>query len=665
MNIAKSKKRARGSAVGSALLAVSGLPRQCLATTTSWTGVDAGTAGLIASWDDPDNWEAGLGLGNDDTKALISGSLPNEWPFQSLDADFDLSDIVWSTTGPSEVEAYNSSPLLTRHAVELSGDNTSGFFFNVTQVNGTNEFGFGNDGTKGAINLFLDGTGTINVASGITMVLSSSTQNESGPATIIKTGSGILVLKPPAGLSGSALAVTNSYSGGFTLSAGTVEFGDNSGTVLFTAFGSGTLTLAGGTLTSVDAANHTISNKVSLPTGDTAAVDAPNGEKLTLTGSMSGAGTLNANGLGTLMLSGSSTYTGQVNVNSGTLVIASSSGLGSGTGNVVVASGTAIRFSSAGTLVGHWFALCVIRCTGMNGNGGAFATTVQTPTPARFWWRRRQALARTAARSASALLSHLPIIPSQSSARGLPPPRVFRSRRSTSTPPGTLQIIPNATNLGTSDVKALSIAGGVTPTATFDITNNGFIVDYTGTSPIDTMRQQFQSAYASGSWSGSGIRSSSANSGTIGVAYGEASVVDGISGSGTATFDGLTVDATSVIAKKDYYGDANFDRKVNAQDFDAILSSHYADTGVHWTEGDFNYDGTVDATDYNLLSANFGDGDDAIMEFLRATNGATLRSLVNRSENHGHLSERPDAVGIRRAIRGWRERWRWIGYACS
>jgi hypothetical protein len=32
-----------------------------------------------------------------------------------------------------------------------------------------------------------------------------------------------------------------------------------------------------------------------------------------------------------------------------------------------------------------------------------------------------------------------------------------------------------------------------------------------------------------------------------------------------------------------------------------------------WTDGDFNYDGTVDDADLALLEDNYGDGDDAMM----------------------------------------------------
>ena len=36
------------------------------------------------------------------------------------------------------------------------------------------------------------------------------------------------------------------------------------------------------------------------------------------------------------------------------------------------------------------------------------------------------------------------------------------------------------------------------------------------------------------------------------------------------------------------------------------LASSFSQSGKFWTDGDFNYDGTVDTVDFNLLASNFG-----------------------------------------------------------
>ena len=62
---------------------------------------------------------------------------------------------------------------------------------------------------------------------------------------------------------------------------------------------------------------------------------------------------------------------------------------------------------------------------------------------------------------------------------------------------------------------------------------------------------------------------------------------------------------SAVVVKYTYYGDANLDGKVNAQDFDA-LAAHYGATGTGvWAQGDFNYDGVVNTVDFNMLSMNY------------------------------------------------------------
>src|SRR5262249_47630784 len=38
-----------------------------------------------------------------------------------------------------------------------------------------------------------------------------------------------------------------------------------------------------------------------------------------------------------------------------------------------------------------------------------------------------------------------------------------------------------------------------------------------------------------------------------------------------------------------------------------ILVSNFGMTGLVFSQGNFNYDGTIDSIDFNLLAANFGD----------------------------------------------------------
>ena len=79
-------------------------------------------------------------------------------------------------------------------------------------------------------------------------------------------------------------------------------------------------------------------------------------------------------------------------------------------------------------------------------------------------------------------------------------------------------------------------------------------------------------------------------------------------------------------------GDANHDGVVDANDF-AILAANYGQSGsVDWNNGDFNYDRTVNALDFNALANNFGIN-------LFATSGDTAQSLPQSQSASGSQSQ--------------------------
>lgn len=61
----------------------------------------------------------------------------------------------------------------------------------------------------------------------------------------------------------------------------------------------------------------------------------------------------------------------------------------------------------------------------------------------------------------------------------------------------------------------------------------------------------------------------------------------------------------SVEIKYTLFGDTNLDGTVDFTDF-MHMSQHFTQTGVGWAQGDFNYDGVVNADDFNLLKPNYG-----------------------------------------------------------
>jgi hypothetical protein len=163
---------------------------------------------------------------------------------------------------------------------------------------------------------------------------------------------------------------------------------------------------------------------------------------------------------------------------------------------------------------------------------------------------------------------------------------------------GTVRITPNGTPAGTSRLASLTVTGGH-----LDLTDNDLVLDYAGASPLNTVRQYLQTGRGSGAWTGTGIVSSAAagdGQKRTAIAIAEASQLLGLSGSQTAAWSGQTVDATSLLLKYTWYGDANFDGTVNADDY-ARIDRGLAKGLTGWVNGDFNYDNVVDAGDYALI----------------------------------------------------------------
>jgi hypothetical protein len=173
---------------------------------------------------------------------------------------------------------------------------------------------------------------------------------------------------------------------------------------------------------------------------------------------------------------------------------------------------------------------------------------------------------------------------------------------------GTVAVAASGTNAGVSVVNTLSIAGDATPTAKLDLANNAAIVDYTGTSPVATVRQQILAGRGGSglgqTWNGQGITSSAAATAEAesrSVGYAENSALP--LGAYT-TFRGQTVDSTSVLMAFTRTADANLDGVVNDDDV-TIVGASYAPgvAGASWGVGDFDYNGFVDDDDVTLLGA--------------------------------------------------------------
>jgi hypothetical protein len=139
------------------------------------------------------------------------------------------------------------------------------------------------------------------------------------------------------------------------------------------------------------------------------------------------------------------------------------------------------------------------------------------------------------------------------------------------------------------------------------------------------MQSQIAFARHGGSWDRSGITSSAAASHpshatTLGIL--EGSSFRQIYGPG-ATFSGQSVDDTSVLVKYTWYGDSDFNGKVNFDDYvrtDNGFNNHL--TG--WLNGDFDLNGQVNFDDYVLIDLAFNTQSGTLGRALAFLDGSDL-----------------------------------------
>ena len=249
--------------------------------------------------------------------------------------------------------------------IEVDGAATTSIASTVTGANGLVKSGSGTlvlGGNNTFNGLSLDGgevrvtsntaagAGPLNLAGGTTLsagVDSLNTANDivlAGNATI---DTGAFLFATPGAITGGGslnktgtgvlfLAGTNGYTGGTNIDAGSlVVYGSSSA-------GTGTIAIANGAQLAAAGGTFTTPNAITL-TGQASLLAQNAGDLWTLSGVISdgsAAGTLVKNGAGTVILTGTNTYTGGTQIVAGTLAIA---------GDAAIAGGD-VTFTGASTL---------------------------------------------------------------------------------------------------------------------------------------------------------------------------------------------------------------------------------------------------------------------------------------------------------------------------
>jgi hypothetical protein len=167
---------------------------------------------------------------------------------------------------------------------------------------------------------------------------------------------------------------------------------------------------------------------------------------------------------------------------------------------------------------------------------------------------------------------------------------------------GTLQIPTGAT---------LNITHDLTLTGVIDMAGGGMALD-NGATQITQFSNWIKNGRKTNTWtgttnsdgtSGGAINSSLAaltpNNTAVGFAPGSA-----LFSTFSSTFAGKTVFQSTMLVRYTTLGDANVTANTNALDFNT-LATNFGKSSLNWYQGDFNYDGSVNTSDFVLLASRF------------------------------------------------------------
>jgi hypothetical protein len=183
---------------------------------------------------------------------------------------------------------------------------------------------------------------------------------------------------------------------------------------------------------------------------------------------------------------------------------------------------------------------------------------------------------------------------------------------------GTVTVAADGTNAGASKFGSLNIGTG----ATLDLNDNSMIVG--PATPQATLQAQIINARHGGAWDQSGITSSAArtqvnHATTLGLLSG----AEYTSVGGTGTFVGQSYDAADSLIKYTWYGDSDFNGRVNFDDY-VRIDNGFNNHLTGWLNGDFDLNGTINFDDYVLIDLAFNTQTGTLgraLSFLDGSNG--------------------------------------------
>ncbi len=137
--------------------------------------------------------------------------------------------------------------------------------------------------------------------------------------------------------------------------------------------------------------------------------------------------------------------------------------------------------------------------------------------------------------------------------------------------------------------------------STVDLKAGALVLDYEAVSPLSVVVADIATAFANGTFTGTGITTSSSDAGRkLQIGYAEAA---DLVGAGGGSWRSVSVDGTAILLVATLAGDTNLDGLVGFPDLLALARS-YNQSGS-WIQGDFNYDGTVGFSDLLALARSY------------------------------------------------------------
>jgi autotransporter-associated beta strand protein len=261
-----------------------------------------------------------LTVGSNNLSSTVSGTVEDGGSFGGSGAS--LVKIGTGTLTLSGVNTYSGGTTINGGAISVSADNNLGAASGGLTLDGGTLQTTGTFSSARAVTLNAGG-GTFNTNAGTALTLTSAVTGSGG---LTKAGGGTLVLTG-----------ANTYSGGTTVNAGTLQLGPGG------SLAAGSALAINGGIFSLNGNNQTVGTISGSGGGivlGNGTLTMGDGSNTTLAAVISGTGGVIKQGSGILNLTGANTYTGPTSVMAGTLAVN-----GSLAGNVTV--------GSAGTLGGN------------------------------------------------------------------------------------------------------------------------------------------------------------------------------------------------------------------------------------------------------------------------------------------------------------------------